>query len=162
MKMKHATTTAAGKVATHLLSLAGEYRVCSELNRRGIFTTVTYGNRKSVDVYVFGEGKRHVKVEVKTSQGGRFVTRLNQRGFLEPGARAGAPDCWVLVDLTTKGDRFFILTHSEIVEVQRNKYKDPQRIARWRHEGVDYLLIEDVLPDENRWEKVADLVKGSE
>jgi hypothetical protein len=37
------------KIPSDLLHLAGEYRVCSELNKRGIFATITYGNHKGVD-----------------------------------------------------------------------------------------------------------------
>lgn len=43
------------KIEKYLLHLAGEYRVCSELNKRGVFATITYGNRKAVDVYVIGD-----------------------------------------------------------------------------------------------------------
>lgn len=58
------------------LNLAGEYRICSELLKRGIFTTVTYGNMKSCDVIAVGENRRAALVEVKTSQSTRFVTRF--------------------------------------------------------------------------------------
>jgi len=70
------------KIDKYLLSLAGEYRVCSKLNKRGVFATVTYGNRKSVDVYAIGGDRRAraLRVEVKTGQVGRFVTRIAQTG----------------------------------------------------------------------------------
>jgi hypothetical protein len=43
------------RMKTDLLHLAGEYRVCSELMKRGVFATVTYGNRKSVDIYAISD-----------------------------------------------------------------------------------------------------------
>lgn len=38
-------------VKKELLSLAGEHRVASELCKRGIFATITPGNRKQTDLY---------------------------------------------------------------------------------------------------------------
>ncbi len=67
------------KIPSYLLNLAGEYRVCSELNKRGVFATVTYGTRKGVDVYAISDRRaRALKIEVKTSQKGNFVTSLSQ------------------------------------------------------------------------------------
>ena len=39
------------KIEKHYLSLAGEYRVCAELLKRGVSATVTYGNMKAVDIF---------------------------------------------------------------------------------------------------------------
>jgi hypothetical protein len=137
------------KIDKELLSLAGEYRVCSELNALGVFATVTYGNRKSVDVYAIGSDRRAraLKIEVKTCQSRRFVTLIAQKGsarrFLRshPGLlkRRGlrglprvyeqarndpdAPDFWVVVQIRRPAegtrDRFFILTHEEICRAQQ-------------------------------------------
>jgi hypothetical protein len=64
-------------VDKNLLNLAGEYRVCSELCKHGLFATLTYGNRKSADVYVIADStKRAFRIEVKTSQKATFVTSL--------------------------------------------------------------------------------------
>ena len=80
------------RIPSYLLSLAGEYRVCSELNKRGIFATVTYGNYKGVDVYAISDRKaRALKIEVKTSQRENFVTRITQKRLCEEG-KAHAPD----------------------------------------------------------------------
>jgi hypothetical protein len=70
------------RIAPYLLSLAGEYRVCSELNKRGVLAALTYGNRKNADVYAIGGVRRARarKVEVKTSQERRFVTNIAQTG----------------------------------------------------------------------------------
>jgi len=33
----------------YLVNLTGEYRVCSELNRRGVFATVTYPDLRAAE-----------------------------------------------------------------------------------------------------------------
>jgi len=81
------------KIPPYLLSLAGEYRVPSELNKRGTFTTITYGNRKSVDVYAIADQQRSaLRIEVKTSQAVKFLTG-------PPLTAQDAPDFWVLVQI---------------------------------------------------------------
>jgi hypothetical protein len=109
-------------IPSDLLSLAGEYRVCSELIKRGVFVTMTYGNRKEVDVYAINDRQKSaLKIEVKTSQTGRFVNKLFQKRLdIDP----CAPNFWVLVliqpceDDTFK-ERFFVLTHTEICNAQK-------------------------------------------
>jgi hypothetical protein len=56
------------------LNLAGEYRVAAELCLRGLYTSVTYGNKKGADLYAIGENRRAAVIEVKASQSSRFVT----------------------------------------------------------------------------------------
>jgi hypothetical protein len=78
-----------------LLNLAGEYRVCSELLKRGVFATITYGHRKAVDVYTISDRQeRALKIEVKTSQKGRFVTSLSRKAGWA--SSHTTPDFWVL------------------------------------------------------------------
>jgi len=114
------------KIPPYLLNLAGEYRICSELNKRGVFATVTYGNRKAVDVYAISDRQqRALKIEVKTSQQGNFVTGIAQKGFIAEKGLVDdphAPDFWVLFQVRpgddgTFAERFFILTHQEICEL---------------------------------------------
>lgn len=67
------------KIPQYLLNLTGEYRVRSELTKRGVFATVTYGNRKSVDVYAISDRReRALKIEVKTSQPARQLRHKHQ------------------------------------------------------------------------------------
>src|SRR4051812_40165930 len=108
------------KIPSDLLNLAGEYRVCSELTKRGIFATVTYGNRKAVDVYAIDDRKDlALRIEVKTSQNNNFVTKLGQKYKEEGGC---FPDFWVLCQISSNGytfaERFFVLTHAEIKQAQ--------------------------------------------
>jgi hypothetical protein len=152
------------KIETDLLALAGEYRVCSELNRRGVFATVTYGNHKSVDVYAISDRReRALKIEVKTSQGAQFVTRITQKGLSQDPA---APDFWVLVQMRRTGqdtfvDRFFVLAHAEICEIQvaRNAaYAERYRTTHGHDPdfatGVDNVRVEDVEAYEDQWHKI--------
>ena len=151
------------KIESYFLNLAGEYRVCSELNKRGVFATVTYGNRKGVDLYAISDRhERALKIEVKTSQHPRFVTNMTRKGL----AAAAAPDYWVLFYLRHEGDdtfteRFFILTHAEICTIQsavneayavkyeakHGKRPDPTR-------GVDNVGLADVEAHEGQWSKI--------
>jgi hypothetical protein len=153
--------------AKHLLSLAGEYRVCSELNKRGVFATVTYGNRKSVDLYAISD--RHqsaVKIEVKTSQRSSFVTGIGQK-WKGRSKHLDAPDFWVLVQILRGADgsfneSFFVLTHREICSKQfaRNRAFD-KRYKELHHgkkfdisKGVDRLPLADIEEFKDNWLKI--------
>ncbi len=155
---------AVAKIEPYLLNLAGEYRVCSELCKRGIFATVTYGNRKGVDVYAISDRQqRAVKIEVKTSQRGNFVTGISQKGLANDPT---APDFWVLFQLragaeASFAERFFVLSHPEICSIQaaRNKlYGDKYEVKHGRQPdfstGVDNVPVADVEQHENQWSKI--------
>ncbi len=114
------------RIPKYFLNLAGEYRICSELNKRGIFATVTYGNLKGVDVYAIG-GREALKIEVKTSQEDKFVTGIAQKkGLLDNGP--DAPDFWVLFQILparngTFEEHFFVMSHQQICAVQKERNK---------------------------------------
>ncbi len=157
------------KIPSYLLSLAGEYRVCSELNMRGIFATVTYGNRKSVDVYAISDRhERALKIEVKTSQQHNFVTKITQKCLAKD---PHAPDFWVLFQVRPEGRtftaRFFVLTHKEICTVQaaRNRAYAKKYLARHGKQysfsvGVDNVTVADVEQYEDQWSKIVDRLGG--
>ena len=161
------------RIEPYLLNLAGEYRVCSELCKRGVLATVTYGNRKGVDVYAISDRQeRALKIEVKTSQRGRFVTGITQKGLAEGPT---APDFWVLFDLRggpdgTFKERFFVLTHSEICRIQaacNKKHGDRYEAKHGREydfsRGVDNVTVIDVQQHENQWSKIlARFERGAE
>lgn len=172
------------KIPSYLLNLAGEYRICSELNKRGIFATITYGTRKGADVYAINDQRsRALKIEVKTSQRGNFVTSLSQKcgdddpntpGFWDRRAKdPQAPDFWVLFQIrpgkdSTFTDRFFVLTHKEICVAQsaRNAEFAGKYLARhgkrWDpSSGVDGVIIADVEQFEDQWQKITDSFSGS-
>jgi len=162
------------KIPTDLLSLAGEYRVCSELIKRGVFATITYGNRKSVDVFAIGDRKRPaLKIEVKTNQTlrGNFVTSITQKGLYND---PEAPDFWVLFQMQPSQDgkfkeRFFILTHAEICRLQRavngiysKKFFQKHGKQPDLRKGVDNVTVADVEKShEDAWEKIVNRVLDS-
>ncbi|MFZ0707180.1 MAG: hypothetical protein WAM71_16395 [Candidatus Korobacteraceae bacterium] len=141
-----------------LLSLAGEHRVASELCKRGIFATITPGNRKQTDIYAINDDTdRFCRIEVKTTQSSAFLTGINQRN------KAGkAPEFWVLVLFTNGDERFFVLSNDEIVKLQKGETDKWQEGYRNRHPGkeydmrtgVDKLPIRVVESSENCWEKI--------
>lgn len=157
------------KIESYLLNLAGEYRVCSELCKRGLFATVTYGNRKSVDVYVISDRHdRALRVEVKTGQRANFVTGISQKGLDRDPA---APDFWVLFLLRPQQDgtfleRFFILTHREMCRAQRLRNQAYARRYKARHgrmpdfsTGVDNVTVGDVEAHEGCWQKIVEALE---
>jgi hypothetical protein len=159
------------KLEPYLLNLAGEYRVCSELNKRGVFATITYGNRKGVDIYVISDTKnRALKVEVKTSQQGRFVTGITQKGLDKS---PNAPDFWVFCNIKPSdngqfSERCFILDNAAICQIQKarnEKYGDEfERRHAKRPDpkrGVDNVIISDVEKYEDRWATIVDRIKVS-
>ncbi|NQT19039.1 MAG: hypothetical protein HQ592_04990 [Planctomycetes bacterium] len=158
-------------IDSYLLNLAGEYRVCSELIKRGIFATITYGNRKGADVYAISNRQNSVlKIEVKTSQRSRFVTSITQKGLAEDPA---APDLWVLFHLKPGSDgtfteRFFILTHDEICRAQaaRNQaYAEKYHAKHGKQPDfascVDNVTISDVEAYEDQWAKIRKVFASS-
>lgn len=156
---------------SYLLNLAGEYRVCSELNKRGIFATLTYGNRKCADVYAIDDERQRVlKIEVKTTQKRQFVTSIGQKGLLR--TDRNAPDFWVLFQLTSPqadnfAERFFVLTHEEIWDIQKARndlYSEQYKIRHNGDEcdpkrGVDNVPLESLGQYEDQWFKIIERLK---
>jgi hypothetical protein len=154
------------RIPQDLLALAGEYRVCSELCKRGVFATVTYGNRKSADLYAIDDtGRRALRIEVKTSQRRQFVTSISQKGLYDDPA---APAFWVLCQMVLGDDgafteKFFVLSHEEICKVQatcNRTYVDSFLARRGREpdmsKGVDNVTLKDVEEFEDKWFKIVE------
>lgn len=147
------------KIDKYHLNLAGEYRVCSELLKRGIFATVTFGNMKGADVVAVGPNRRAAIVEVKSSQQRNFVTSFYQK-YKTP--EQEHPTFWVLFSVGGKEDppveRLFVLTHAELAEIQagRNKCEGLSYKERVRRvtKGVDNVKIVDVEGHEDAWDKI--------
>ncbi len=143
------------------LNLAGEYRVASELFKRDIFATITYGKRKGADIYAIGENRRLAVIEVKASNAGRFVTKFYQTYRDEA---VEHPHFWVLYWLREAGtggfdEDFFVLSHDELAKAQaaRNGTSDlpyAECVARVE-KGVDNVLARDLTEHKNAWDKIA-------
>lgn len=159
------------KLSKYLLNLAGEHRVCSELAKRGVFATITTGNRKSVDLYAIDDlRKTAARIEVKTSQQDNFMTSIGQKGLMD---NPSAPDFWVLFQLKALADGsfselFFVLTHTEICDIQQevNRTYLAKYLAKHGRDypegkGVDNVPISAVRRCEGKWEKITDAVGTS-
>ena len=156
------------RIESGFLNLAGEYRVCSELQKREIFATITYGQHKGIDIFVIDDRLNvSLRVEVKTSQKARFVTGISQKKHYVSGQ---APDVWVLVLIKPASEgsyieRFFVLTHSEICAIQKRtnaryarKYFERHQTQPDTSRGVDNVPLSVVEPFENQWEKIRALL----
>jgi len=161
------------EIGKYHLSLAGEYRVASELLKRGLNATVTFGHAKSADVVAYGSNRKATVIEVKTSQRKKFVTGF-YNNYKTP--EDEHPDFWVLVQVKVDPDgssreRFFVLSHVElsVIQAKRNRgyrikhgdvtkrqrlsWEDHYRLTNDRH-GVDNVLLTDVEKSEDKWDKI--------
>jgi hypothetical protein len=161
------------KIGKYHLSLAGEYRVASELLKRGLNATVTFGNAKSADVVAYGSNRKAMVIEVKTSQQKNFVTQFYNK-YKTP--EQPHPDFWILVHVSenpagTFTEEFFILSHEELAVIQAKRnleyrircgdVKKEQELTWEQHysltsegHGVDNILLTDVREHEDQWSKV--------
>ncbi len=146
-------------MSKHMLGIAGEFRVCAELLKKGFQASVTFGNNKATDIIVAGENHKFVRVEVKTSK--------NQKNFVTgyypkyTDLEKIHPDIWVFYspdkELSTTGDRFFIATHDEIGKLQLvvNNGNKTEKGG-----GVDNIPLSKIPPEfENRWHLLEELLK---
>lgn len=136
------------------IGLAGEMRVASELLKNGYNASITFGNAKATDIVVFGDKNRFLRVDVKTSKNQRnFVTGYYPK-YTNPSQTS--PDIWVFYlpdkQARSDGDKFFILTHEEVAELQLivNKGNKTEK-----GKGCDNiplrLLLENKDKFEDRW-----------
>ena len=142
------------------LNLAGEYRVAAELLLRGLYASVTFGNKKGADIFAIGENRRSAVVEVKASQKKSFVTGLYQKYRTQ---HLPCPDFWVLYSVASIGsgfdERFFVLTHKEMADVQGERNCPGESLtylqsAERVKTGVDNVRLTDVEPFEGHWDKI--------
>ncbi len=152
----------------YALNLAGEFYVAAELNRRGLFASVTYGAAKNADVLAFDPQSRQTAViEVKTtaSPNKKWVTGQHSidKNSINPQI------FWVLVLVPDKQDtysapRFFVFTSQELVEkvsanhaVYSAKYLEKHRVPFQDNTGVYSLSLQEAeaMQAEGRWGKIA-------
>ena len=154
------------------LNLAGEFAVASELNRRRVLASVTYGASKSADIFATNRDMtRIVRIEVKATDKGKWP--IGAKGTkLTP---QSADVLWVLVllpdplsgsatDDAQRGahaPRFFVLTAQELFaaykegadrflasyEARCGKPFDESR-------GVPNVRLKQVENFEGQWEKI--------
>jgi hypothetical protein len=160
------------KIERYLLNLAGEYRVCSELAKRGLLPCLSFGNYKGADIHVVNpQGRGSLRIEVKASQKGRFVTAMYKK-YRKKGCKQH-PDFWVLCDIKKSGkndfdEKFFVLSHEEIAKTQEERHRRYCKKYRKKHgqpfdpaKGVDLVGIEDVEQYKDAWAKIKAAMDGT-
>ena len=138
------------KISKYHLGMAGEYAVCSELCKREFDVSITLGNAKAVDIMVFFPDNSCRRIEVKTSQTTKFVTKFFQKYYDK--TLNNHPDYWVLVHIDEDGQsHFYVLTHEELGEIQMKR----NGMTEWeKHDGCDNVLLRDIKHCEDRWDKI--------
>jgi hypothetical protein len=98
----------------------GKMRVTSELLKKGYEANIKFITAKSVKVIIIGDNEKSISVEVKTSRNQKkFVTNYYPK---YTDSNSERPEIWVFYlpdkNANSDGDRFFILTHEEVGEMQ--------------------------------------------
>jgi len=154
------------------LNLAGEFAVASELNRRRVLSSVTYGASKCADVFALSPDMTQVvRIEVKaTTPKSKTRWLIGEKGAREP-AGVSAAILWVLVlfptapegapaDLARRGEhapRFFVLSPKEVYQAWKEELDDYNRRRRERGQGpfagsgVPGVRLKDVEQYEGKW-----------
>jgi hypothetical protein len=141
------------------LSLAGEFFVAAELQRRGVSAAVTYGNAKSADVVAFSvSGEKAVVIEVKSTSQPTWVVG----GFTPP----PSPKPWVFVYLPVdqlEAPSYYVVLQWELHDILTPLDAEYRRGFKERH-GVEYGDRRGVVnftrvqaeSFRNAWEKIID------
>ena len=144
------------------LSLAGEYRVASELLKRDIFATITFGNAKGADIYAIGPTRRSAIIEVKSSNSSKFVTGFYQKYRDEI---RDHPHFWVLYSMTDPDtEEFYVLSHAEMAKAQGARNFPGKTMTYEEHamavaKGVDNVLAKDLQKYKAAWSKIGRYLK---
>lgn len=112
------------------IQLSGEFGVASELYRRKIQASITYGNSKKADLFVISQdGSKAAKVEVKSSKLDHWIVGGQA-------LRAAPHVVWVFAHLPAASDaispaqvaelgashpRYFVLTSDEVKKIYEEK-----------------------------------------
>ncbi len=144
------------------LSLAGEYFVAAELQRRCVSAAVTYGNAKKADVVAFNDsGDKVTVVEVKTTGQKQWVV-----GSRTPET---SDKIWVFVHIpkeAAQSPTYFVLTQTEIHDILTPLDVEYNRKYREKH-GEDYgdkpgicnLSLKQAEDHCEAWHKIIDRLK---
>ncbi len=146
------------------LNMAGEFAVASELNRRHVLASVTYGASKAADIFAMDDSMRRVVlVEVKTTDKKRWV--LGNKIFREP---RSADVFWVLVQLPAPGQPpgFFVFSAQEIHDIWRRERDEFEGKYESKHgrkfegPGVPGVSLDHpVRAQKDKWDKITNRLK---
>ena len=151
--------------------------MCAELGRRGLIATPFAGNVPAFDVLAADELCRTVPIQVKASQGDswpadarlwmkiEFDASTKRQNFIRPLEITNPDLIYVCVSLapahSVQGDRFFVLTKSELQKVCIENYSEWMDKRDWirprNPESYDARYrIPNLLPFENRWDIITE------
>ena len=144
------------------LSLAGEFFVAAELQRRGISAAVTYGNAKSADVVAFSmSGEKAVVIEVKSTSQAKWVVG----GVLPPPSTKP----WVFVHLPTEltePSAYYVVLQSELHNILApieneyyRKFKEKHGEEYGDRPGVVNFPLKEAERFKNKWETILDQLR---
>lgn len=151
----------------YFLNIAGEFYVAAELNRRGIYASVTYGAAKNADVLVFDQESRQTAViEVKTTASPNKKWVTGQHSINHDNKHPHT--FWVLTLLPDIREmqgspRFFVFTSQELVEKVSASHRLYSESYQKRHgvpfedsKGVYSLSLEEAeaMDAEGKWAKI--------
>lgn len=107
------------RVDGQMTGLAGEFFVAAELLKRGLQTSVTFGNAKSVDLFALNDKTdKSFSVQVKA---------LRNRNYFPINSSRIKPSCVYVFVVLNKRDAppdYFIVPGSVLVD-------DPERFGKW-------------------------------
>lgn len=143
------------------LSLAGEFFVAAELQRRGVSAAVTYGNAKKADVVAFSaSGEKAVVIEVKCTSQPKWVV-----GGVVP-ARSTKP--WVFVYLPideSEAASYYVFLQSELHDIlapldtkYRSRFKEKNGEEYGDRRGVVNLTRIQAEQFKNGWKRITDQI----
>jgi hypothetical protein len=139
------------------LSLAGEFFVAAEMQRRGVAAAVTYGNAKQADVVAFSpSGERAVVIEVKSTSQPEWVV-----GGVVPAASSKP---WVFVYIPTEQTEapcYYVLTQAQLYSIlapidaeYSRKFKEKHGVEYGDRRGVVNLTRKQAELYLNKWETI--------
>jgi hypothetical protein len=147
----------------YYLSLAGEFYVAAELQRRGIAAAVTYGNAKSADVVAFSNAGHAVVIEVKSTSDPQWVVG---GAVPEPSSKP-----WVFVHIPrSESDppSFYIMSQRQLhdivdpVEVEyRRRYLAKHHEEYGDRTGVVNLSRKQAESSKDAWPVIFELLESS-
>jgi len=155
----------------YFLNIAGEFFVAGELNRRGVFASVTYGAAKNADVLVVDpDSQQTAVIEVKTTSSSNNKWLTGAHSLDENNIRPHL--FWVLTllpDITEANcaPRYFVLSSRELIENVSERHQE-YAAAYHATNGVPFqvqgsqavysLRLEDVeaMQCEGQWSKITD------
>lgn len=151
--------------AKYHLSMAGEFFVAAELQRRGFSAAVTYGNAKRADVVASSRsGDKALVIEVKATSQPQWVV-----GGRLPDASPSRPKPWVFVYLPIDpkdSPSYYIILQSELREAltpedtrYRQRYKERHGEEYGDRAGVVNFFKSGAGDYLGKWETITSLLE---